>query len=235
MNMPSVFKCSVGSAISAPLKQRIKLTLKHNILRMALFILMVSTDPNGFSATNAKKHITSTVYVQTRKNQQNGLSYAALMSASSKRVMIFYLKRVIFKRVTISVLVAKQKSTKKKFKRGKDSRKIGIRRAASSGKNNKEQQWSEKDMDKAFDLWEANENLKPEQRKSKRQISIETGIPYTTLCERLSGRRGGGRRGKIAGGKRQSKVLSTGKCKPVIKQVRVSDFQSGYPLDRLRS
>ena len=142
MNMPSVFKCSVGSAIFAPLKQRIKLALKHNILQMALFILMVLTDPNGFSATNAKKYITSTVYVQTRKNQQNGLSYAALMSASSKRVMIFYLKRVIFKRVifkrvTISVLVAKQKSTKKKFKRGKDSRKIGIRRAASSGKNNK--------------------------------------------------------------------------------------------------
>ena len=133
------------------------------------------------------------------------------------------------------VLVAKQKSIKKKFKRGKDGRKIGIRRAASSGKNKKEQQWSEKDMDKVFDLWEANENLKPEQRKSKRQISIETGIPYTTLCERLSGRRGGGRRGKTAGGKHQSKVLSTGKCKWVIKWVRVPDFRSGYPLDRLRS
>ena len=228
--MPSVFKCSVGSAISAPLKQRIKLALKHNILRMTLFILMVLMDPNGFSATNAKKHITSTVYVQTRKNQQNGLSYAVLMSASSKRVMIFYLKRV-----TVLVLVAKQKSMKKKFKRGKDGRKIGIRRAASSGKNKKEQQWSEKDMDRAFDLWEANENLKPEERKFKRQISIETGIPYTTLCERLSGRRGGGCRGKIAGGKCQSKVLSTGKCKWVIKRVRVPDFRSGYLLDRLRS
>ena len=101
------------------------------------------------------------------------------MSASSKQVMIFYLKWVIFKQVTVSVLVAKQKSMKKKFKRGKNGRKIGIRRAASSGKNKKERQWSEKDMDKAFDLWEANENLKPEQRKSKRQISIETGIPYT--------------------------------------------------------
>ena len=43
------------------------------------------------------------------------------------------------------------------------------------------------------------------------KISKDTGIPYTTLNERLSGRRGGGRRGKIAGGKRTPKVLKPGK------------------------
>ena len=73
-------------------------------------------------------------------------------------------------------------------------------------------------------MWEANSTKKPEERLSKRQISLQTGVPYTTVCERLSGRRGGGKRGKIAGGKRQGKVLDAGKSKQVIKHVTITVF-----------
>ena len=71
-------------------------------------------------------------------------------------------------------------------------------------------------------MGEKNPDLPPEERKSKRQISIETGIPYTTLCERLSGRRGGEHHGKIAGGKHQARILDMGKCKWVTET-----FQAG--------
>ena len=72
------------------------------------------------------------------------------------------------------------------------------------------------DLDRAFDLWEKNKDLPPKERWSKNKISKETGIPYTTLCERVSGRRGGGKRGKIASGKHSAKVLKTSKFKWVI-------------------
>ena len=75
----------------------------------------------------------------------------------------------------------------------------------------KEQLWSVANLDLAFDLWKANKNKPPKEKLSKLAISKQTGIPYTTVCERLSGRHGGGRRGKIAGGKCQSKVLDDGK------------------------
>ena len=45
------------------------------------------------------------------------------------------------------------------------------------------------------------------------KISKMTGIPYTTLNERLTGRCGGGCRGEIAGGKWTAKVLKAGKLK----------------------
>ena len=61
----------------------------------------------------------------------------------------------------------------------------------------------------------------PKERWSKNRISKETGIPYTTICERLSGRRGGGKRGKIAGGKCTAKVLKAGK----FKRVTLTDFK----------
>ena len=47
------------------------------------------------------------------------------------------------------------------------------------------------------------------------KISKMTGIPYTTLNERLTGRHGGGRRGKSVGGKWTAKVLKAGKFKRV--------------------
>ena len=54
-------------------------------------------------------------------------------------------------------------------------------------------------MDRAFELWEKNSTLKPEERLSKRQIAMKVEVLYTTVCERLSGRRGGGCKGNIAG------------------------------------
>ena len=53
------------------------------------------------------------------------------------------------------------------------------------------------------------------------KISKMTGIPYTTFNERLTGRHGGGHRGKIAGGKCTAKVLKAGK----FKQVTLTDFK----------
>ena len=110
------------------------------------------------------------------------------------------------------VVVVKQKVGKprppKEARCGKDGRKIGIRQKASSGKGKKEQQWQEKDMDRAFNLWEENDSKQAKDKLSKRQIAKECGIPYTTFCERVSGRCGGGKRGKIAGGKRDPKILN---------------------------
>ena len=179
-----------------------------------LCTLTISMDLSGFSATSAKKHIMSTVSAPIKTNQPSGPFYAPSMNVRSgenfKRVMHFHLKRVI-KRVIFPVLVAKQNQTKKLFKRGKDGRKITPRHPASSGKGRKEQAWSEEDINRAFAMWEANAEKKPEERLSKRQIAIECNIPYTTFCERVSGRRGGGRKGKIAGGKRDGKILDKGK------------------------
>ena len=61
-----------------------------------------------------------------------------------------------------------------------------------------------------FELWEHNDHLLPGEKKmSKRKIAKNTGVPYTTVCERLSGRRGGGRKGKIAGGKTTQQGFNT--------------------------
>ena len=60
-------------------------------------------------------------------------------------------------------------------------------------------------------MWEANAEKKPEERLSKRQIALDCKIPYTTFCERVSGRQGGGQRGNIAGGKWDGKILDKGK------------------------
>ena len=136
------------------------------------------------------------------------------MSVGSKK----HVKRVtpdlkqVVKRVIFPFTVAKQKTTPPhKIKHAKDGRQIAPRKKASTGEGSKEQLWSVANLDLAFDLWEANKNKPPKEKLSKLAISKQTGIPYTTVCERLSGCRGGGRRGKIAGGKHQSKVLDKGK------------------------
>ena len=197
MTMPDVFKCLVGNVSYALLRQRTSLALKVSILRIVLYTPMVLMVPSGFSAINARIHTMSPVCVQINQNQQHGPFYAASLSVNRKRVgpdVPDLLKRVVkrvIKRVTVSVLVAKEKKgklRKPKERRGKDGHKIGIRRQASAGKNKKEQSWSEADIDKAFDLWEKNSELPAGQRLSKRQISIQCGVPYTTICERLSGR-----------------------------------------------
>ena len=92
---------------------------------------------------------------------------------------------------------------------------------ASAGEGSKEQQWKVEKLEEAFNLWEKNKELPPKEQLSMNKISKMTGIPYTTLNERLTGRHGGGRRGKIAGGKWTAKVLKAGK----LKWVTLTDFK----------
>ena len=83
-------------------------------------------------------------------------------------------------------------------------------------------------MDEVFDLWEANQNKPPKERLSKLAISKKTGIPYTTVCERLSGRRGGGRRGRLQEARGSPKF-----SRQVSKRVILTKLQVGmYPLAR---
>ena len=117
----------------------------------------------------------------------------------------------VVKWVIFPFTVAKQKTTSHKIKCGKDNRQIAPRKKASAGAGFKEQLWDVKDLDLAFDLWEANKDKPPKEKLSKLAISKKTEIPYTTVCERLSGCHGGSKRGKIAGGKCQLKVLDEGK------------------------
>ena len=212
--MSKWYNSLAGSASFVQLRPRTKSGLRNSILLTVLCTLTISMDLSGFSATSAKKHIMSTVSAPIKTNQPSAPFYAPSMNVRSgenfKRVMHFHLKRVI-KRVIFPVLVVKEKQTKKLFKRGKDGRKIAPRHPASSGKGRKEQAWSEEDINRAFAMWEANAEKKPEERLSKRQIAIDCKIPYTTFCERVSGRQGGGRKGKIAGGKQDGKILDKGK------------------------
>ena len=79
--------------------------------------------------------------------------------------MALDLKQVIIKWVTVLIFpMAWQKQIKQKFHCEKDGRHIGERKQASAGKGKKEQQWTEADIDKVFDLWEANSSKKPEER-----------------------------------------------------------------------
>ena len=96
------------------------------------------------------------------------------------------------------------------MRRGKDGRKIAPRKPASAGYKVKEQKWEASELDRAFDLWEANKNKPKDEQMSKLAIAKEIKISYTTTCEQLSGRRGGGKRGKIARGKRTPRVLDKG-------------------------
>ena len=223
MSMLNVSKYMVGNASYALLKQRTKWSLNCSILLMALCTLMVLMDQSGYAAINVGKHTICLVSAQITQNQQNYPFSVPFWNANSRRVMMPKVKQVMFKRVIVTVLVAKQKKGKpnpiRPEQRGKDGRRIGVRKAASSGLGKKEQKWTEEQINQCFVLWEQNNDLPPEQKRSKRQISIECGVPYTTVCEKLSERRGGGQKGKIAGGKQQGMVLDTGKSKRVIKRV----------------
>ena len=160
--------------------------------------------------------------LQTRKKTSSGPFCVDFWNTGTCR------RKQVVKQVTeliFSVPGPKQKSTKKH--RGKDGRIIGERKPASSEKGKREQTWTEEDMNGVFDDWEKNKELPKHLQKSIREISHDRGIPYTTCCERLKGRRGGGKRGKIAGGKRQSKVLDAGE--QVIKRVTFTDRQKQLP------
>ena len=193
---------SSGNASSVLWRPETKWGWKCSTSVMGLFTLMVLMVLSGCAATNARK-------LQKKKKASSSPFIAPFMSVGSKKHVKWVtpdLKRVIF-----PFTVAKQKTTPHKIKCGKDSRQIAPRKKASAGEGSKEQLWSVADLDLAFDLWEANKNKPPKEKLSKLAISKKTGIPYTTVCEQLSGHRGGGRRGKIAGGKCQLKVLDEGK------------------------
>ena len=181
-------KHSNGNASSVLLRPETKLGWKCSISVMGLLTLMELMVLSGCAATNARKLITWTVLHLKKKKTSSSLSIVPLMSVGSRDPV----KQVTLdlKWVTFPFTVARQKTTKKKVRRVKDGRVIAPRKTASAGRNQKEQQWKVEDLDKAFDLWKMNKDLPPKERWSKNKISKETGIPYTTLCERLSGRRG---------------------------------------------
>ena len=229
MNMQSVLDYLVGSVSYVPLKQKTNLALKCSISVMGLFTRILSMVASGCAVISARKHTIWPVSHKKKKKTSNGPSCAGLMNAKSdlsERVVKRVVKRVIFPTCS-SVPGPRQKTTPSK-KRGKDGRRIAPRKEASAGRNRKEQQWTEADMDEVFDLFERNKTLPPGEQMSIRAISKQTGVPYTTCCERLKGRRGGGKRGKIAGGKRTGKMLDKGER--VVKRVITPKFRTVYPL-----
>ena len=89
------------------------------------------------------------------------------------------------------------------------------KRDAMSHKGQRNQKWKAEQMDEAQKLLKQNDDLPDNKKLSYRAIARQTGVPVTTIIERLSGRRKG--RGHIAGGARKARVLSDGKFKRVIK------------------
>ena len=237
MNMPDVWKPFNGSVSFVLLRHQTRRGLKYSTLAMGSSTLMVSTKRSVCVATNAKRLSICAVSLKRKKKISNSPSCAGSMSVGSnpkfKRVGLG-LKWVV-KWVIFSFTVVRQKMTKKKVIRVKDGRVIAPRKTASAGRDKKEQLWKVEDLDRAFDLWERNKDLPPKERWSKNKISKETGIRYTTICDRLSGRHGAGKRGKIAGGKCIAKVLKASKFKRVTLTAfkRVMLQAGNHPLEHL--
>ena len=100
-----------------------------------------------------------------------------------------------------------------KVKFSKKGRKKTKRSAAQSHAKQKNLQYPAEKWEEAFSLRARNANLGPDEKKwTLARISEKTGIPRSTLGHRFdsskSSRKG---TGHIAGGRRQSKVLTTGK------------------------
>ena len=80
---------------------------------MALYTLM---DQSGYATINARIHTRLLVSAQTKRNQPNGPFSAPFWNANSKWVEVGLpkckVKQIIFKRVTISVAVVKEKQGK---------------------------------------------------------------------------------------------------------------------------
>ena len=189
MNMPDVWKPFNGSVLFVLLRHQTRWGLKCSTLAMGSSTLMVSTKRSGCVAINTKRLTTWSVLLQKKKKTSSSPFIAPLMSVGSReqvKRVIPGLKPVV-KRVIFLFTAAKQKTTPHKIKRGKDGRQIAPRKKASAGEGSKEQLWSVASLDLAFDLWEANKDKPPKEKLSKLAISKQTGIPYTTLCERLSG------------------------------------------------
>ena len=221
MTMPDVWKPFNGSVSFVLLRRETRWGLKCSTLAIGSCTLMVLTKRSWCVAINAKRLSICPVLLKRKKKISNSPSCAGSMSVGSnpkfKRVGLG-LKRVI-KQVTFSFLVVKEKTTKQKIRRVKDGRVITPCKKASAGEGSKEQLWKVEKLEEAFKLWEKNKELPPKEKLSMNKISKMTGIPYTTLNQRLTGRRGGGHRGKIASGKWTAKVLKAGKFKWVIIRV----------------
>ena len=81
--MSKWYNSLAGSASFAQLRPRTKWGLRNSILLMVLCTLTISMDLSGFFASNARKHITLTVFGQIKSNQLGGPFCAPLMSAGS--------------------------------------------------------------------------------------------------------------------------------------------------------
>ena len=147
-----------------------------------------------------------------RKRRKHQVPLAPLMSVGSRNQvkLVTTGRKWVVKRVIFSFTVAKQKTTPKKVKHGKDGRIVYERRPVqvqdSSSICGQLLTWTW-----CLICGRPTKTNPPKEKLSKLAISKQTSIPYTTVCERLSGCHGGGRRGKIGGGKCQLKVLDEGK------------------------
>ena len=203
MSMPNVWNCMAGSVIYFVWRPRTKWGLKCSILVMVLCIRMELMVLSRYAAKNARKPITWNVFLK----KSSSPFFAILMNVGGKGQIKWVVKPVTI--LTLFSVGPKQKTTARKIGQGKDGRWIAPRKDASAGRDTKEQKWKTEDMDLVFDLWERNKTL-PAELLSKNQIHKQTAVPYTTVCEHLSGRRGGGKCGKITGGKRIPKGLQKG-------------------------
>ena len=151
MNMSDVWKPFNGSVSFVLLRHQTRWGLKCSTLVMGSSTLMVSTKRSGCVAINAKRLSICAVLLKRKKKISNFYSCAGSMSVGSRRNA-----KWVIKLVTFSFLVARQKTTQKKVCHGKDGRIITPQKPASAGYKVKEQKWSASELDRAFDLWEAN-------------------------------------------------------------------------------
>ena len=157
--------------------------------------------------------------LKIKKEKSSPPFFTLLMNVGGRDLVKWVVKWVTIPTL-FSVVGPRQKTTAKKIRQGKDGRRIAPRKDTSACRDTKE--WKTEDMDLVFDLWERNKTLPLEQRLSNNQIHKQTGVPYTTVCEHLSGGKGGGKCGKIAGGKRTPKIP-----KWVIVYMYTSAYQAG--------
>ena len=134
MNMPDVWKPFNGSVSFVLLRHQTRWGLKYSTLVMGSSTLMVLTKRSGCVAINAKRLSICAVLLKRKKKISNSHSCAGSMSVGSRRNVKWVIKLVIF-----SFLVARQKTTQKKVRRGKDGRIIAPRKPASAGYKVKEQ------------------------------------------------------------------------------------------------
>ena len=179
MNMPDVWKPFNGSVSFVLLRHQTRWGLKCSTLVMGSSTLMVLTKRSGCVAINAKRLSICAVLLKRKKKISNSHSCAGSMSVGSRRNVKRVIKRVIF-----SFLVARQKTTQKKVRRGKDGRIITPRKPASAGYNVKEQKWPASELDRGFDLWEANKTKPKDQQMSKLAISKEVKINEGQTCSK---------------------------------------------------